>query len=81
MKEKLPGTMANGGSCISSPSGEWVIPPIESKEGLFTAEIHHKEVRKERQNFDPTGHYSRPDVFKLSVNKERQSGFEFSDDH
>jgi nitrilase len=30
-------------------------------------------VWEERQNFDPAGHYSRPDVTKLIVNRERQS--------
>jgi nitrilase len=30
------------------------------------------EVRKERQNFDPSGHYARPDVFELNVNTKRQ---------
>ena len=30
------------------------------------------EVRKERQNFDPSGHYTRPDIFELNVNMKRQ---------
>jgi len=25
---------------------------------------------RERQNFDPAGHYSRPDVTQLTVNRE-----------
>ena len=36
-------------------------------------------VLEERQNFDPVGHYSRPDVTKLTVNRERQSTVEFKD--
>ncbi len=65
--------LANGGSCIAGPDGEWVVPPIIGKEGLFTGVIDYNKVLEERQNFDPTGHYSRPDVTKLSVNRERQS--------
>jgi nitrilase len=30
-------------------------------------------VRAERQNFDPAGHYARPDVTHLTVNRQRQS--------
>jgi nitrilase len=30
-------------------------------------------VRRERQNFDASGHYSRPDVTRLILNRERQS--------
>jgi nitrilase len=40
---------------------------------LLTATIDHKRIREERQNFDPSGHYSRPDVTQLTVNRQRQS--------
>ncbi len=71
--------LANGGSCISGPDGEWVIEPQLEKEGLFTAIIDHQKVREERQNFDPVGHYSRPDVTRLVVNRKRQSIIDFED--
>lgn len=71
--------LANGGSCLAGPDGEWLIEPQLEKEGLFTATIDHKKVREERHNFDPVGHYSRPDVTKLIVNRERQSTVEFED--
>jgi nitrilase len=34
---------------------------------------------EERQNFDPSGHYSRPDVTRLIVNRERQSVIRFEE--
>ncbi|SIR25383.1 carbon-nitrogen hydrolase family protein [Maribacter ulvicola] len=71
--ENCPDTLANGGSCIAGPDGEWVLPPVIDKEGLITATIDFNKVLEERQNFDPVGHYSRPDVTKLTVNRERQS--------
>ena len=77
--EKSPDTLANGGSCIAGPDGEWIIEPVLHKEGLIIQTIDFNRVYEERQNFDAVGHYSRPDVTKLSVNRERQSTVEFND--
>jgi nitrilase len=65
--------LANGGSCLAGPDGKWIVQPVTDEEKLIVATIDHKRVREERQNFDPTGHYSRPDVTQLTVNRERQS--------
>ncbi len=72
MIENAPDVMADGGSCIAAPNGEWVVEPTLG-EGLFTGIINFNQVLEERQNFDPAGHYSRPDVTQLIVNRERQS--------
>lgn len=63
---------ANGGSCLAGPDGAWVIPPVVDREALVVATLEHRRVREERQNFDPSGHYARPDVTQLTVNRERQ---------
>lgn len=73
MVKNMPEVLADGGSCIAAPNGEWIIPPVAHKEGLLIAELNLEQVFKERQNFDPSGHYSRPDVFELTVNRKRQS--------
>ncbi len=65
-------TISNGGSCLAGPDGKWIIEPFVDKEDLVIAEIDHSIIREERQNFDPSGHYSRPDITKLIVNRERQ---------
>ena len=69
--------MANGGSCIAGPDANWVIEPQANTEGVFTAELDYAKVREERQNFDPVGHYSRPDVTQLVVNRDRNSIVKF----
>jgi len=68
-----PPILANGGSCIAGPDGGWLIPPVIDKEELIMHTIDFNRVYEERQNFDPVGHYSRPDVTQLSVNRDRQS--------
>ena len=74
-----PEMLANGGSCLAGPDGEWVIPPVVDREALAVATLDHRRVREERQNFDPAGHYARPDVTQLTVNRERQRTVIFTD--
>ena len=69
--------LTDGGSCIAGPDGSWVMEPVVGKEGLFTAGIDFNRVLEERQNLDVAGHYSRPDVTRLIVNRERQSTIQF----
>ncbi|MGB6151441.1 MAG: carbon-nitrogen hydrolase family protein [Pricia sp.] len=71
--DKAPDVLANGGSCIAGPDGEWILQPVLHKEGLIYETLDFNRVYEERQNFDPVGHYSRPDVTKLMVNRDRQS--------
>ncbi len=71
--------LANGGSCVSGPDGSWVIEPVIEQETLLVATLEHGRVREERQNFDPVGHYSRPDVTQLIVNRQRQSTLQIND--
>jgi len=71
--ENCPDFCANGGSAVAAPDGSWLLEPQVGSEGLYCVEIDHNKVRQERQNFDPTGHYSRPDVLQLKLNSERQS--------
>jgi nitrilase len=75
-----PEFLADGGSCIAGPDGEWLIEPFCNEEKLLIASIDHARVREERQNFDPVGHYSRPDVFKLRVKRKRQTAAKFTEE-
>ena len=74
-----PDILANGGSAIAGPDGEWLIPPIVDQEGIFYHSIELDKVYQERQNFDPVGHYSRPDVTQLTLNRIRQSTLTIND--
>lgn len=72
--------MADGGSCVAAPDGEWLLPPQSADESLYVVELDHARVREERQNLDVAGHYSRPDVTRLVVNRKRQTTAEFEGD-
>jgi nitrilase len=73
MQDRMPEVLTDGGSCIADPDGNWLIEPVVDREVLLTAELDFNKVLQARQNLDPAGHYSRPDVTKLIVNRERQS--------
>ena len=71
--------LADGGSCIAGPDGEWIVEPVIGKEDLIVATLNYETILKERQNFDPAGHYARPDVTQLTVNRQRQNTLKIVD--
>lgn len=79
IRASLSAMPANGGSCVAAPDGSWVLPPLKGETGIRYCELDAQIIREERQNFDPAGHYSRPDVTQLTVNRERQSTVIFKD--
>jgi nitrilase len=68
-----------GGSGIAAPDGSWLVEPVADEERLVVADIDLEAVRAARQNFDPTGHYSRPDVFDVTVDRRRREAARFVD--
>jgi len=68
-----------GGSAVAGPDGRWLVEPVVGEERLVVADIDLEAVRAERQNFDPTGHYGRPDVFAVTVDRRRREASRFTD--
>lgn len=80
IQKKAPKILANGGSCIAGPDGEWIVSPVVNREGVILKTLDFTKVYEERQNFDACGHYSRPDVTHLTVNRDRQSVISFENE-
>ena len=62
-----------GDSIVIAPGGEIVAGPMRKEKGVLYAEIDSRRVSASKRALDVAGHYSRPDVFSLSVNTQPQT--------
>ena len=68
--EPMPEVMCRGGSVIVSPLGNVIAGPLFGEEGILYADLDMGEIVRSKVDFDVVGHYSRPDVFQLTVNEQ-----------
>lgn len=61
--------LMRGGSMIVAPLGEVLAGPDYSGETILYAEIQPDQVVRGKYDFDVVGHYGRPDIFSLTVDK------------
>jgi nitrilase len=61
--------LIRGGSMIVGPLGDVLAGPLENETGLVAAEIDPADIVRARYDFDPVGHYARPDLFRLIVDE------------
>jgi nitrilase len=58
-----------GDAVVIKPSGAIAAGPLNREKGILYAEIDAEEARRARRSLDVSGHYARPDIFSLSVNR------------
>jgi nitrilase len=67
-----------GDAVVYKPFGSVVAGPMHEEKGLLITEFDPKVAAASRRKFDVSGHYARPDVFSLSVNRQKQTPAIFS---
>ncbi len=66
-----------GDAVVYKPFGGVHAGPMRKEKGLLVTDIEVPLATASRRKFDVTGHYSRPDVFTLKVNRSKQSSISF----
>jgi nitrilase len=61
--------ICRGGSAIYSPLGECLAGPVYGRAEILIADLDLDDVARGKYDFDVTGHYARPDVFRLVVDE------------
>ncbi len=67
-----------GDAVVYKPFGGVQAGPMHREKGLLMTDIDVAAARASRRKFDVSGHYARPDVFALNVNRAPQSPVSFS---
>jgi nitrilase len=60
---------SRGNTAIIGPDGTVLAGPLTEQTGTLVVTIDLESLTAARRQFDPVGHYARPDVFQLSVHE------------
>ncbi|MFZ5609930.1 MAG: carbon-nitrogen hydrolase family protein [Pseudomonadota bacterium] len=76
--ESLPaGRLQSGGSAIIGPTADILAGPADAEATLLTVRLDLGAIAEALAALDSDGHYSRPDIFTLTVNTKPQDGVVF----
>lgn len=64
----------DGGSAVIAPDGRLLAGPVRGEEALVVADCDLGEIAHGALTLDVSGHYSRPDLFALTVDRSRPTG-------
>jgi len=66
-----------GDSVIVAPDGKVVAGPLSDKHGILYADCDPARASVAKRTMDVAGHYGRPDIFRLEVNRDARSPVDF----
>jgi len=69
-----------GGAVVVDPTGAITLGPVRRERGIFIAECDPARAAVARRSLDVAGHYNRPDVFRLEIDRTRRMPATFADD-
>jgi nitrilase len=74
MQGDAPDTvLIRGGSAIYGPLGKELIAPFYGSQAVLVADIDIGAIARGKYDFDPVGHYARPDIFTLHIDRRRKA--------
>jgi nitrilase len=73
--------LMRGGSMIIGPLGDVLAGPDYTGETILYADIRPEDIVQARYDFDVAGHYARPDVFQLEVDRRTKPAVVWREDN
>lgn len=70
--------LCDGDAVIVEPSGKVLAGPLHREKGILYGEIDPAKAARARRSLDVTGHYARPDIFRLDVKRDPMPPVTFS---
>ena len=75
MQGDAPDTvLIRGGSAIYGPLGEVIAEPVYGREAVIFADVDSASIPRAKYDFDAVGHYARPDIFTLHIDRRAKKG-------
>jgi nitrilase len=72
--------LCHGDAVIVRPFGSIAAGPLHHEKGILYGEIEREAALRSRRTLDMAGHYSRPDIFRLEVDRAAKPPVAFRDE-
>jgi nitrilase len=69
--------LIRGGSLIVGPLGQVLAGPVYGREAVLVADLDRGDLARGKFDLDVVGHYARPDVFRLHVDRSPKASVTF----